>query len=140
MHDVDADVRIADQSVAEAEHEADGVQVPLYFLELDAAFSQRVAHENVDHNDAEQDYPNPRDGVADPRDDGIDGLGECRAGQFRLTVLCHLRASAGYALEVARQVRELLPARVGLPELALGCVDGAEVLVASRFFREHFRE
>ena len=87
MQDVDANMRIVDDGVAEPRHEADGIQVPLYLLELDAAFSQRVAHEHVDHDDAQQDDPDPRDGVADPRDEGIDGMGEPCGGQFPLLLV-----------------------------------------------------
>ena len=49
--------------------------------------AQRVAHEHVDDDDAQQDHPYPRNGVADEGDKGIGGVGKRRPGKFHLALV-----------------------------------------------------
>ena len=76
MQHVNSDVVVSTVGVAKANEKADGVQVPLDFLELDTTLAEQIAQRYVGDNDNEQHNPNPGDGATDSTDDVIDGDGE----------------------------------------------------------------
>ena len=68
---VHPDMGIGLYAVAQGQQDAGGVEVPLDLLKLDPAFAECITQHHVQHDDGQQQHPEPGGPAPDPVDQRI---------------------------------------------------------------------